>query len=548
MDTDDTKPNVDTNDAKPNVDTNDAKPDTDTDDARSNADESTLPGKPTSVWLDTTPTTDFGSLDREVSVDAAVVGGGIVGLTTAVELAEAGQTVAVIERDRLISGVTGRTTAKVTSQHGLVYDSIASSFGRGKARQYAAANQAAVERVADRVEEWEIDCAFRRLPAYVYTESDDEAETYREEARVARGLGLPAEYVEDLPRFGAAAGVRFDRQAQFHPREYLLALVQRLEEHGAHVFEGTRATDVDGGSPCRVETDRTGLDVVADAVVVATHFPMLDRAGYFARTYPKRSYVLAVRASDPPTEGMYYRPGTPYFSVRTHDTGDEVLTLVGGQNHKTGQGGNTAERYRRLERIARERFDVRSVEYRWSTQDYTSVDKVPYVGEVGPLAGNVYAATGFGGWGMSNGTAAGLMLSDAVLGESNPWADVFDPERLSIRASGKKLLSENVDAASRFVEDWATKPRKQDVRELRRDEATVTRSGTDVIGAYRDEEGRTDAVSVVCPHMGCLLEWNDAERTWDCPCHGSRFERDGSVIDGPAVSDLPTRNLDADHR
>jgi nitrite reductase/ring-hydroxylating ferredoxin subunit len=295
-------------------------------------------------------------------------------------------------------------------------------------------------------------------------------------------------------------------------------------------------TDVDGGTPCRVETDAG--TVAAEDVVVATHFPILDRAGYFARQYPKRSYVLAVRASDPPTDGTYYRSGDPYLSTRTATVDGETLTIVGGQNHKTGQGGSTAERYRRLAAAARERFDVESVEYRWSTQDYVSVDKVPYVGRLGPFESNVRVATGFGGWGMSNGTAAGRMLSDDVLGRETPLLEAFDPLRATVRASGHDAVTENANVARRFAGDWVAGLASSDVRGLDPDEATVCRQGSEVLGVYRDGDGALHAVDAVCPHMGCLVQWNDGERTWDCPCHGSRFDLDGSVLDGPATEAL----------
>ena len=220
---------------------------------------------------------------------------------------------------------------------------------------------------------------------------------------------------------------------------------------------------------------------------------------------------------------MYYRSSTPYFSVRTAEIDGETLTLVGGQNHKTGQSGSTADRYRRLESMARDHFDVESVEYRWSTQDYVSVDGIPYIGRLGPLERNVYVATGFAGWGMTNGTAAGLMLADAIRGQSNPWLDAFDPLRRRFRASASEFVEENANVAKRFGGDWMDGLRSGDVRDLERDAAMVRRCDDDVLGVYRDDDGDLHAVDAVCPHLGCLVQWNDGERTWDCPCHGSRF-------------------------
>ncbi|WP_101298019.1 FAD-dependent oxidoreductase [Halegenticoccus soli] len=502
-----------------------------------------MPGERTSLWLGTTPETDYGPLDGGAAVDTAVIGGGIVGLTAATLLAEAGQRVAVLERGRILEGVTGKTTAKLTSQHGLLYDTLVSSFGERRARQYARANEAAKEHVAERVEREGIDCGFRRLPAYTYVDSPEKKRKVKREVEAARKVGLPAEYAESLPLDAdAAAAVRFDDQAQFHPREYLLSLAASLTENGGRIYEDTRALDIDDGRRCRVSTDRG--EVRADAVVVATHFPMSDPALYFARMHPKRSYVLAARVDDPPREGMFYRTGRQYFSVRTHEIDGETLTLVGGQNHKTGQGGDTSKRYRKLEQAARRHFDVQSIEYRWSTQDYVSVDKVPYVGKIGPTARNVYVGTGFGGWGMTSGTAAGMILSDLIRGDGNPWAEVFDPARVTLGPSAREFATQNANVAKEFVGDWLTKPLGNDLRNLPRGEAKVSRKGGEPVAAYRDEGGELHAVSAVCPHMYCVLEWNDGERTWDCPCHGSRFGYDGHVIDGPAVRDLPTRDAE----
>jgi glycine/D-amino acid oxidase-like deaminating enzyme/nitrite reductase/ring-hydroxylating ferredoxin subunit len=500
------------------------------------ADRGDLPGRPASVWLATTPETDYDPLHGDASAETVVIGGGIAGLTTATLLAEAGRDVALLERDRIGVGVTGHTTAKVTSQHGLRYAGLIEKHGRETARKYAEANQAAVEFVAERVVEHGVDCNFDRLPAYTFTESAGEVGEVREEVRAARALDLPASFVEDISVADAAGAVRFDDQAAFDPRRYLLALAESFVDAGGRIFEETRATGVDGGSPCQVKTERE--TVTGREIVVATHFPILDRAGYFARQYPKRSYVLAANVANPPTDGMYYRSGTPYFSARAAEIDGETLALVGGQNHKTGQGGSTAERYRRLEEVAHKHFDVESVEYRWSTQDYVSVDKIPYIGRLGPFERNVYVATGFGGWGMSNGTAAGMALADAIRGQPNQWLDTFDPLRTTVRASAREFAEENVNVANRFASDWVEGLLTSELRDLGRDEATVCRREGNVLGVYRDGSGTLHAVDAVCPHLGCLVQWNDGERTWDCPCHGSRFELDGRVINGPANEDL----------
>ena len=519
-------------------------PPSDPDDATTN--------RPVSLWTATSAATDYPALAESGRVDAAVIGGGIAGLTAAAELLAAGQSVAVVERDRIAGGATGNTTAKVTSQHGLVYRQFIDEAGERVAREYARANEASIDYVEETAADLDIDCGFRRLPSYLYTTNPNERRRYREEAAAAERVGLPATEVGSVPLpDDAAAGVRFDAQAQFHPRAYLLGVAESFVDDGGRIYENTRATEVDdrGRGPCRVRTDRGTL--AADSVVVATHFPIVDPALYFARMYPKKSYVVAVDANDPPDEGTFYRPGEPYFSVRTCETDEHgTLTLVGGQNHKTGQGGSTAARFDRLERTARAYFDVESVPYRWSTEDFVTVDDRPYVGPLERRDG-VYVATGFRGWGMTNGVAAGRILADMIADRGSRWAEAFDPGRISDRGGLKTFLTENANVGRRYVTDWAraslSPADERDVRALSPGEGTVVRDGSDVLAVSRSDEG-FDVVSAICSHLGCLVSWNDGEGTWDCPCHGSRYDADGRVIDGPAVDDLSTRNLDVPTR
>jgi glycine/D-amino acid oxidase-like deaminating enzyme/nitrite reductase/ring-hydroxylating ferredoxin subunit len=493
-----------------------------------------------SLWLATTPTTDYEPFEDGLSVDTAIVGGGITGLTAAVRLVEDGQEVAVLESDRVVEGATGYTTAKLTSQHGLIYDFLQSEFGRERARQYARANEAAIEEVASRVENHSIECDFERRPAYTYAATPEDLPAIHAEVEAAAELGLPVAFTDDtaLP-FDVPGAIRFDDQAQFHPRKYLLSVCESIQTNGSYVFEQTRAKDIDPGSPCEVTTTRG--DVIADTVIVASHFPFFDRNAYFARMHPKQAYLLAARIEGSPPEGMYYSTADPAETLRSHPIEDDELLLVGGQGHKVGENDPLmSERYRRCEAFARDGFEVNSIEYRWSTHDYYPVDRVPFVGRLGPGMKNVYVGTGFGGWGMTGGTAAGMILSDLVLTGSNPWSDVFDPQRVTVGASAKNFLTENAEVAHRFVGDWA-KVLLSTGELPAPGEGTVVRRNGHPYGIYWDEDNDVHAVSAVCPHMRCIVQWNDAEKTWDCPCHGSRFTSTGEVISGPALEDLPKR-------
>ncbi|ELZ11603.1 FAD dependent oxidoreductase [Halovivax asiaticus JCM 14624] len=566
-----------------------------------------LPGTHTSPWLARTDDVPrFDPLAGDETADVAIVGAGIAGLSTAAELADRGYDVVVLERDRVAGGVTGRSTAKVTSQHGLLYDDLRDSFGGTRARQYASANQAAIETVASRVAALEIadDCGFRRCPAYVY--GDDRGAIERE-ADAEAAAGLPASFVTSVPPFESAdCGVRVDDQACLDPRRYLLALAETLVDgdieasgsisgsgsavstggSGASptstgdgsdsatpaggdssfgsvaVHEKTRVTAVEPGRTPTVETDRG--TVTADRVVLATGFPLLDRLGLFARLAPKRSYVLAVRIDEEAPEGLYYRPAEgsrPYRSVRAHvgtrsggtgtAGGDETaatagpLVLVGGENHKTGQAGSTCERYRRLVEWAEERFDVQEVAYRWSTQDYVAADRVPLVGPAGPGARNVSIATGFGGWGMTGGTVAGRLLAQLLDGEEPPIASLYDPRRFTPVASIGQLATENADVAGQFATDWLRTLLGPGTVAVEPGEGRVVRRDGRPIAVSRDEDGELHAVSAICSHAYCVVDWNDGEGTWDCPCHGSRFDPDGRLIEGPATDGLSAAEHEA---
>jgi glycine/D-amino acid oxidase-like deaminating enzyme len=443
-----------------------------------------------SLWFEGRERRERPALERDIAADVVVVGAGIVGLTTALLLERQGAKVAVLEMRHVAAGATGYNTAKLTSLHGLAYSQLMKKAGREKARTYGEANEAGIAKVFELAEELGIDCDLARKPNYTYAEDASELDKVRAEADVAGELGLPASFVDelDLP-FPVAGAVRFDGQAEFHPVKYVDGIAAALQ---GPLHERTRVTGIDG---TRVNT-AGGAHVNADHVVVASHLSFLDRGLYFARCHPERSYVVAGKASDPPA-GMYLSTESPAHSIRAHG---EWL-LVGGESHKTGQA-DEAERYDRLTAWARERFGLEP-ELRWATQDQMPVDNVPYVGRHDPLSSGVWVATGFKKWGLAMGTAAAELLAAQIGGREHPWTALFDPSRLRPRASGPTFVKENANVALRFVGDRVTKR-----------------------GNPR------------CTHMGCLLNWNGTEETWDCPCHGSRFAASGEVIEGPATRPL----------
>ena len=431
-----------------------------------------------SFWLESTPDTSYPPLTSGVSVDVAVIGAGITGLTAAAQLKRAGKTVAVLESKRIVRGASGYTTAKVTAGHGVVYSELTKTFGAEGARMYAQANEAAIERIGRFVEEDTIDCDFERKANYVYAESSDEVASIEQEVEAVRASGLDASFVEEtsLP-YGVAGAVRLANQAQFHPRKYLLALAQTIPGDGSHVFELTRALDVDDAEPCEVTTDRGTLR--ARDVIVATHLPFLDRGLFFAKTYPHRSYAVAAAiAEDSAPDGMFINSGTPTRSVRTIRDGERLLIQVGGQGHKAGQEEDTRQRYAELERFLRNHWpEAGPVEYRWSTQDYMSFDRVPYIGQLRRGSKHVTTATGFNKWGMTSGTLAAMILSGRILGREHEWASLFRAKRLKPRAAASKFVKENASVGFRFAADRVAKAEDGTPEGLTRGQGAILRVG-----------------------------------------------------------------------
>ncbi|MFJ4877212.1 FAD-dependent oxidoreductase [Streptomyces sp. NPDC088745] len=491
-----------------------------------------------------------------VEADVAVIGAGIAGISTAWELARAGRSVVLLEAGRIASGVTGHTTAKLSALHGLAYQRVRKSRGADAAARYARSQSDAIGRVAQVCEELGIDCDFERVAAYSYSETGEQGRAVVAEAEAARAAGLPATYVTEtgLP-FPVAGAVRVEDQAQFHPRKYLLALVADLRRQGASVFEGARVTGLHEGDPCRL-TLAGGSVVRAREVVVATHYPLFDRSLLFARLTPHRELVVAgpiPAAQDP--HGMYLTPEGSTRSVRTapydddEDGGSRRLLIVTGEKFTPGAGG-VEERYARLERWTAERFPGVRLTHRWAAQDNEPSDGVPFVGRLHPGARHTWVATGFNGWGMSGGVMAGRLLAARITAKEGDgggtgvsgqdvlsWADLYDPVRLSPRHEAPSVLSTSATVAAHFVGDRLPH-RTGSVEDIAPGGGAVVRDGKRHLAVHRDDTGALHAVAARCTHMGCLVRFNDAERTWECPCHGSRFGVDGEVLQGPAVHPL----------
>ncbi len=490
-----------------------------------------------SLWLAGADPVRYGPLEEDLHVDVAVVGGGLVGLTTALLVQREGARVAVVEAERLGGGTTGHTTGKVTSQHGVIYRELIDRHGEDHARLYGAANEQAIEMIAGLVTETAAECQFERAPTYVYATNASERHVLEAEHAAATRVGLPAKLTgsTDLP-FPVEVALRFDNQAHFHAVRYCDALARAFVAAGGTIVEQTRALGLDEtDTEAKVRT--RGGDVHAEQVVIATLLPFFDRGAFFAKARPTRAYGIAARLRHDAPAGMHITVGSPIRSTRPWIDADRRGLVVVGESHATGEGVATPHRWGELERWTRQHFDVEAFAYRWSTQDYTTPDRLPYVGR-SPRTARTFVATGFNKWGLTNGTAAAAVLAALLQGRDHPWLELFDTTRIGDVRTVKKVLTDNVHVGRRFVQDRIGRLAAPSVTTLKRGEGRVVKVDGKIVGGYRDTHGVVHAVSVTCTHLGCTLHWNAAETSWDCPCHGSRFGYDGTIRNGPAVHDL----------
>ncbi|WNQ13854.1 FAD-dependent oxidoreductase [Paenibacillus aurantius] len=499
---------------------------------------SRFPQFPESYWIASEEIPAQPKLMEDIEADVTIVGAGLTGLTTAYLLAERGVRVVVLEAGRMVHGTTGHTTAKVTAQHSLFYDELISHFGEDKARLYYQANQEAVDFVKKLVNDHSIGCQLSEEDAYVYTQSDSYVEKLQKEAEAYRKLGIPGGYAEriSLP-YETKGAVGMKNQAQFNPVPFLKHLAGHIIRMGGRIYENTTVNGVSKEEMPKVKTS-DGHQVTCRHVVVASHFPFNDRNGfYFSRLHAERSYVIAGKTKVPFPGGMYISAETPTRSLRSVRIDGEPMVIFGGEGHKTGQGICTFQYYEALEQFAREEFGLEEIAYRWSAQDLYTLDKVPYIGQMLKDQPNIYMATGYKKWGMSTSVAAAILNTRLITGEGSPYAELFSPQRFHADPDVKTFVAQNTNVAANLLAGKLDLNYRKP-EELGSDEGGVVKIKGKRTGAYRDKQGQLHLVDTTCKHMGCEVNWNAAERTWDCPCHGSRYDHTGQVIEGPAKQAL----------
>jgi glycine/D-amino acid oxidase-like deaminating enzyme/nitrite reductase/ring-hydroxylating ferredoxin subunit len=487
-----------------------------------------------SIWAATSPLPQFSPLEENVHVDACVVGAGIAGLTTAYMLARAGKRVAVIDDGPVAGGITQMTTAHLSNALDDRYFELEKLHGREGARLAADSHTSAIDRIETIVRQERIECDFERLDGYLFLAEGDTRETLERELEAAQRAGLRAvELLERAPftSFDTGPCLRFPNQGQFHPLKYLARLAEAIRHEGGRIFTGSHAERVEGGIPALVHAGRHV--VTADAVVVATNVPVNDTVAIHTKQAPYMTYVIGGRVPHGSVPRVLsWDTGDPYHYIRLYDD----LLIVGGEDHKTGQASDTPQRYARLEAWARARFPLGPVEFNWGGQVMETQDYLAFIGRNPMDHENVYIATGDSGMGITHGTIAGMLLSDLILGRSNPWEKLYDPSRVTLRAAGE-FVRENSNFALQYT-DWLTGGDVASPEEIPPSAGAIVRRGLEKLAVYRDAEGRLHECMANCPHLGCIVHWNPAETTWDCPCHGSRFDPYGKVINSPANTNL----------
>jgi glycine/D-amino acid oxidase-like deaminating enzyme/nitrite reductase/ring-hydroxylating ferredoxin subunit len=498
------------------------------------------PGGTNSPWEIGDLSVQLPSLDAELQTDVCIVGAGISGMTTAYLLACEGRSVVVLDDGPIGGGETGRTTAHLSNAFDDRYYEVERLFGEHGARIVAESHTAAIDRTEEIVRSEQIDCDFERLDGYLFVPPDCSNEVLEREIAAARRAGLhDVEWVDRAPisDFDTGRCLRFPRQAQFDPLKYLAGLARAALRHKARIYPRTHAEEIKGGNPACVTTSNDHK-VNAGAVVVATNAAVNDSIILSTRESKYRTYVIGAwvpRGSV--TKALYWDTADPYHYVRIQSVGDEDLLIVGGEDERVGEHDDGDERFAELYRWTRKRFPmIGRIEFCWSGHIVEPTDTVAFIGRMPLSEGNIFVVTGDSGQGMTHGTIAGILLTDLIQGRRNEWSNIYDPARLTSIAT-IDFLNESLMVTAHYT-DWLTGGEVSSSEEIERDEGCIVRRGLTKIAAYRDDRGVLHERQAICTHLGCVVSWNSTEQSWDCPCHGSRFDKLGHVINGPANNDL----------
>ena len=539
-----------------------------------------------SYWIDSVKDNKkYNKLEENVKTDICIIGGGLAGVTTAYNLSKYKIKTVLIDKGRIGNQASGNSTAKITSQHGLIYKYLVDSRGKDFARKYYEANENAIKNIESIINKEKIDCDFEKQTAYIFTQSVQDVQKIKDEVNAIQSFGGKAElvdakdininkincveYVENsqeklkingdniekenfklernmikekmksiLP-IKAIAGMKFENQAQFNPYKYIHSLAKICSNLGVKIYENTKAIDVD--------TDDEGYYIVSlendykirtKYLVITTKYPIVNIPGlYFMKMYQSTTYAIAVQTKQRLFEGMYINSEEPTISLRTAKFGNDYLLIVAGFDNRTGAGIDVRNSYKYLEEIARNIYPQGQIKYHWNTEDCITLDKIPYIGEYSKLWDNCYVATGFNKWGMTTSNIAAEIITDKIMGEENEYEAIFKSTRLEPIKNIKEMTNMVKEGINSLFIKKLEIP-KEEVNQIQNGEGKIVQINDQKIGIYKDKEGKIYKVNPVCKHLGCELSWNNLDKTWDCPCHGSRYDYKGNLIYGPSVKDL----------
>ena len=504
-----------------------------------------------SLWIEDSMETNYPELNKNEKVEVCIIGGGLVGAITLYLLAKKGVNVMLLEKNKICMGVTANSTAKLTSQHGLFYKYLEEEYGLEYAKKYLESNEEGIRLAEKIINQEKIECDYEKKNAYVFATNENELEKIKQEVEVLKKIGYKADLATEIniPVEKCLGAIKFENQVQFNSRKYTLGLLECASKLGVKVFENSKVINIEHlNNQYKISTEK--YNVIANKVVIATHYPIKNFPGmYFSKMYQDKSYAIAVDVNDKKIQengiidGMYIQSCTPVLSFRTANYNGKNLLIVAGSGHRTGQpDGKIEDSFKNLENYIKGYYPNAKIKFKWSTEDCVTLDKIPYIGEFSNFLPNMYVATGFKKWGMSTSHVAGKMITDLILGEKNQYTDIYKSTRLrpikNIKEFGNMLKESTYSLVINKI-----KPAKDVLEKIPLGDGGIVEVDGEKVGVYKREDGEIFAVKPFCGHLGCLVSWNNLEKTWDCPCHGSRYDYMGNIITEPTVNDLKKYDL-----
>ncbi len=491
-----------------------------------------------SLWQETLPLYQpKHKIVPEKIVDVLIVGGGITGLSTALELQKAGKECLLIEAHNIGFGTTGGTTAHLNTFLDSTYDQVISDFGEKSAQLVFQSVKESIETIKSNIEQYNIDCGFEHKDGYLYSQNPDQTKELEKIFDACKKVGLDISYVNEIPvPIPFEKGVKFSGQAQFHPAKYIYGLAEAYEKAGGFLVQNCKLESYESNGLAEA---RTNLGVIrARKMIFATHIPPGINLLHF-RCAPYRSYAIAVKLADGKyPEHLAYDMYEPYHYYRTQEVNGQKYLIAGGEDHKTGHNENTEFCFAKLDSYISKYYDVEEVSFKWSSEYFEPTDGLPYIGHLPGFTDNVYVATGFSGNGMTYSHVAARLLTDLITKGQSEYKSLYDPNRIKPVAGFSNFVKENVDVVKEFIGKRLSKEKIESLVEIAKGEGKVVKYEGESIALYRDERGSLHAVNPVCTHAKCIVQWNGTEKSWDCPCHGARYTADGRVLTGPASKDL----------